>query len=361
MTCFGATASQDFWWKNNRIVRHEGIARNGIRLENLRPQFVPTLNEQTITGIYFDCSNKPTGPNKDNQYCDIYHACVFGKQQKTYVCAHNGEPFYYDENTQKCEFSSKNHSGCLSGNRWCNVYYRCFNKNKFEFLCAKMQSGGRLWWMEHSSSRYVSQSEAQCEWPCDTGRPCASPGGILIDDGSVRESPSEAQMVYDSCPKAKMRNPTSRKYAWSFLQVYGQKNTEKSDLYNSVSDDAKSGTISQTKLEYFFQNNSNDFNRMPDTENFCQGATDGTFVPNPLYCNLFHVCVKGFRKDFLCSKGSNSYDLWWNDATKQCEWPCKLKCDKKIFGSLNSAAEISAIDYSLNPVLCKINQKFNQL
>ncbi|RMZ94261.1 hypothetical protein BpHYR1_034115, partial [Brachionus plicatilis] len=203
------------------------------------PQFVPTVQEQTITGISFDCSNKPTGPNKDNQYCDIYHACVFGKQEKTYGCAQNGERFYYDETTQKCEFASKNPSGCTSGNyftpltqtnnqgnqqqtnnngygnsnnnnynyqqtnfmpqttrpvfftqpinqygnqnnfgnnnfqpsgqveqvepwkqyvrdneqfscsdkpdgfypsNWCNVYYRCFNKNKFEFLCAKMQS-----------------------------------------------------------------------------------------------------------------------------------------------------------------------------------------------------------------------------
>jgi hypothetical protein len=57
--------------------------------------------EILINGITFDCTNKPTGPNKDTRYCDIFHACVYGQQQKTYGCPQNGGRFYYDENTKK--------------------------------------------------------------------------------------------------------------------------------------------------------------------------------------------------------------------------------------------------------------------
>lgn len=61
----------------------------------------PIIAENLLNGIKFDCSNKPTGPNRDSKYCDIYHACVFGKQLKTYSCPHIGERFYFDEKSQR--------------------------------------------------------------------------------------------------------------------------------------------------------------------------------------------------------------------------------------------------------------------
>jgi hypothetical protein len=62
---------------------------------------VAPVTENLLTGIQFDCTNKPTGPNKDPNYCDVFHACVYGKQQKTYGCPQVGDRFYYDASTQK--------------------------------------------------------------------------------------------------------------------------------------------------------------------------------------------------------------------------------------------------------------------
>ena len=42
------------------------------------------------------------------------------------------------------------------------------------------------------------------------------------------------------------------------------------------------------------------------------------------YCNVFHRCVSGTRRDFRCPRATNTpYDLWWNQQTQQCDWPCK--------------------------------------
>jgi hypothetical protein len=60
-----------------------------------------TLPENLITGISFDCTGKPTGPNRDTKYCDIFHACVYGQQQKTYACPQIGDRFFFDQATQR--------------------------------------------------------------------------------------------------------------------------------------------------------------------------------------------------------------------------------------------------------------------
>jgi len=525
-------STQDFSWKNNRIVKQDSLGGYGNipsahpqpqpqpqQPASQEPQFVPTVQEQTISGISFDCTGKPTGPNKDTQYCDIYHACVFGKQQKTYGCAQNGERFYYDEKTQKCEFASKNPSGCSSGSyytpltpsaqngggygnqqlpqpipsnngnngynnyqqpsfpvhptqapqpfapqttgqvpfnpygnqnnfgnnnnnnqpqeevepwklyvrqneqfacsdksdgfyasKWCNVYYRCFNKIKYEFLCAVMQSGERLWWMSHSTSQSVPQPQAQCQWPCDIGRPCSSPGGILkVNGNSVSDSTSDAQRILDACPKPNSNNQNNNNGGYAqpsnggnnggYAQPsnggnnggYAQpSNGGNNGGYAQPSNGGNNGGYAQpsnggnnggfgsygSNSNYNSypsqggnggnggngqtgEDNSNDLFRIPDSDNVCQGVSDGSFVSNPKYCNVFHVCVKGVRKDFLCAKGSSTYDLWWNDATRQCEWPCKLQCSKQIFGSSSSAAEIATMDRNLNPALCGGNSNGN--
>lgn len=68
--------------------------------------------EKLVGGIKFDCSSRPTGHWRDSIYCDIFHACVFGHQRKTYSCPFVGEYTYFDEFTHRCEFLRANPSGC---------------------------------------------------------------------------------------------------------------------------------------------------------------------------------------------------------------------------------------------------------
>jgi len=37
-------------------------------------------------------------------------------------------------------------------------------------------------------------------------------------------------------------------------------------------------------------------------------------------------------------------DLWWNDATKRCDWPCQVQCSKEIFDDEKNAAAIRELD-----------------
>lgn len=60
-----------------------------------------TEDQNLITGISFDCSGKVSGFYRDTRYCDVFHACVYGKQLKTYPCPQVGDKFYFDEKTQK--------------------------------------------------------------------------------------------------------------------------------------------------------------------------------------------------------------------------------------------------------------------
>ena len=70
--------------------------------------------ENTIGGISFDCRFRPTGHWRDNQFCDVFHACVHGYQRKTYSCPIVGERTYFDEVTQRCEFVHLNPQVCAS-------------------------------------------------------------------------------------------------------------------------------------------------------------------------------------------------------------------------------------------------------
>lgn len=74
--------------------------------------------ENLIGGVPFDCSYKPTGHWRDSKYCDIFHACVYGQQRKSYACPFVGERTYFDEVSRKCEFARLNPFSCSS-----NTYY----------------------------------------------------------------------------------------------------------------------------------------------------------------------------------------------------------------------------------------------
>ena len=60
-----------------------------------------------------------------------------------------------------------------------------------------MPNGARLWWVQHGSPQGVPQETAACTWPCETGRRCASSGGIIVDSGStISESQQEAETIF---------------------------------------------------------------------------------------------------------------------------------------------------------------------
>jgi hypothetical protein len=98
------------------------------------------------------------------------------------------------------------------------------------------------------------------------------------------------------------------------------------------------------------EDSSEDIFRLPSTFNSCSGVQGTVFQEDATFCNVFHVCYGGVRKDFLCAKAThNQYELWWNSEKNSCDWPCKVKCEnKKVFGSTNTAFEIQAFDFRLN-------------
>ncbi len=191
--------------------------------------------------------------------------------------------------------------------RWCNVFYRCFIGVKTEFLCPKMLNSDRLWWVQHGSSQETPQNSAACVWPCETRKQCMSPGGSIIEtvDGNYEESPYEADRVWRASNCASERSST------------------------------------------------NDIFKIPDQDFSCIGLPEGNFYGSK-YCNVFHRCTNGKRKDFQCAKATNSpYDLWWNEETNQCDWPCKVSCNKPVYGSPKLASEIQNEDRSLNEEECR--------
>ena len=76
------------------------------------------IMENLIGGIPFDCRGRATGHYRDTRFCDIFHACVYGVQRKTYACPIVGDRTYFDETTKRCEFITRTSGGCLN-----NAYY----------------------------------------------------------------------------------------------------------------------------------------------------------------------------------------------------------------------------------------------
>ncbi|RNA11164.1 hypothetical protein BpHYR1_037554 [Brachionus plicatilis] len=84
-------------------IKHETLTSNGQKLvENL------------IGGVVYNCAEKPTGHFRDAHFCDVFHACVFGQQQKSYACPYVGEAQYFDDETRKCEFVRSKPDACAS-------------------------------------------------------------------------------------------------------------------------------------------------------------------------------------------------------------------------------------------------------
>lgn len=97
-----------------QVINQQGMQANGpypIKQETIT-NTGEKIVENLIGGIPFDCTTKPTGHWRDGKFCDIFHACVYGQQRKTYVCPIVGERTYFDEVTKRCEFLNQNPSAC---------------------------------------------------------------------------------------------------------------------------------------------------------------------------------------------------------------------------------------------------------
>lgn len=355
----------------NLLILLIGYVSAMISVEKEQSVTTSQQEELLIVGIPFDCTNKPTGFYKDPKYCDIFHVCVGFVQRKTYGCPQSGNRFYYDESLKMCEFKSRNPNGCplntyyqqvipqkqidtspvtnepvqpwkqfirqldteftcqgksdgFFPSRWCNVFYRCASGTRFEFLCAKQTSGDRLWWNDHSTkSQSLGKKIAECSFPCDINRECKSPGGILIEKNNgtvITESKADANQILETC-KANKNNK-------------GDLTTDKSgDTFQLPSDDQLESTS-------------------------CLDKPDGSFQSDDKYCNVFHVCYAGTKRDFLCAKAINSdYELWWDASKNRCDWPCKVKCQKQVFGGSKSAAAIQRRDNIINAADCQVSIK----
>jgi hypothetical protein len=92
----------------------------------------------------------------------------------------------------------------------------------------------------------------------------------------------------------------------------------------------------------------------------CDGKPSGYYESE--WCNVFFRCVDGKRIDTRCSGTGDSthYDLWWEhqnvsydalnpvvflgpDEEAKCEWPCRVKCDKKVWLAAGKYVDSSVI------------------
>ena len=93
----------------------------------------------------------------------------------------------------------------------------------------------------------------------------------------------------------------------------------------------------------------------------CYGKPSGYYESE--WCNVFYRCVDGKRIDTRCGTGGNGdlhYDLWWEhqnvsydplnpvvflgpDDEAKCEWPCRVKCEKKVWSAPGQVLESSFI------------------
>jgi len=81
-----------------------------------------------------------------------------------------------------------------------------------------------------------------------------------------------------------------------------------------------------------------------DSDVSCNGQANDVFLSSR-YCNVFHRCLSGSRFDFRCARAdnsSNSYDLWWNQQTNLCDWPCRVQCSNQLFNSSASAQQVQS-------------------
>lgn len=204
--------------------------------------------------------------------------------------------------------------------RWCNVFYRCFLGVKTEFFCPKMLNSDRLWWIQHNSPQETPQTSAACVWPCESKKKCQSPGGLIIEVGvgKYEESTSEVDRVWR----------------------------------------ASSCSSETNRLSDMFKLADNKGENSQQADSACMGVSEDQFFGSK-YCNVFHRCTGGKRKDFQCPPATptSTYQLWWNEEKGHCDWPCKIQCNKAVYGTSRSASDIQNEDRQLNIDECRMASK----
>ena len=246
--------------------------------------------------------------------------------------------------------------------RWCNVFYRCFSGIANIFLCPAQRNGGRLWWPQHGTAQSLPEEQAQCTYPCDTGRRCTSAGGVLVDTGNpVTESQQEAETAFQRSACSNQTNtlglPTSFVSQPNTNPSSGSQNQgPQSSVFSSgtgvsggvsASGSGGTGAAGKTHRSFVFSPSLHPFRSFARLGTFtvnsnvnCNNQANNAYLSSP-FCNVFHQCIDGTRVDFRCARANNaSQDLWWNQETRLCDWPCRVQCNGQIYGSSATAQQI---------------------
>ncbi len=309
-----------------------------------------------------------------DKYCNLFHSCILGKYQM-YSCVAMGTSdrtsfFYYTNgdcsspNVDQCgpnksiypysklfpdlvfnNFRILNETTqlytvksikplplspkCVQKDKYimpdinyCNVYYECMNGNLLAYVCVDHVSG--------NMSGIYDNANKKCK-------------AFNIKD----------------CPSGSLYTPESETLE-NNDEIHMNKKEEEKEIVSTT-----------FRAEITF---------ITDSNFSCAGLRDAYYESE--YCNVYYRCVNGKRIDSRCSSGkvfgSNvEYDLWWvfqnitfdsaspyefkgDDSEAQCEFPCKVKCNKKIWTESESQVWTSIVekDLELHPE-CILNEVKN--
>jgi hypothetical protein len=104
MNLFGFDNNNNNNNNNNNQLKEKKITLN----KSLQPKYSnfillppPIHNQKVVVNVPFDCKGRIDGHWRDTRYCDVFHACVAGVQQRSYACYQVGQRFYFDDASQK--------------------------------------------------------------------------------------------------------------------------------------------------------------------------------------------------------------------------------------------------------------------
>ena len=404
-----------------------------------------THSQQVLTNIPFDCKGRLDGFWRDTRYCDVFHACVAGEQKRSYGCPQVGERFYFDDQTQKCEFASQNAGGCsanqyygsitgaatvpgsqlsTAGNSRLSLSMAETSNSSFQIRSAfgsmeSLRSVARtiylFEWVKtnveklDADSLFIFQTKATDSMPVD-GATCSTVASVALPtffsarpNATGDGSGGRSMELLKLCLRPKRNAPIlatrvdAAQVLVAFLwtrQIRCPRVSKKlKRLFNDRpvrirpirSDFHLVPSLSQTRIlpavvqiravsprpvstpvresveasmlvphQAQAEQVKPSLLRLPSigfvglgtfTVNSnvnCNNQANNAYLSSP-FCNVFHQCIDGTRVDFRCARANNaSQDLWWNQETRLCDWPCRVQCNGQIFGSTMTAQQISS-------------------
>lgn len=330
-----------------------------------------------------------------DKYCNLYHSCILGKYQM-YACLSIGEFdrtsfFYYTNgncgsaNARKCGINKSVYDyDRLFPNRMgqlINIDLPVQTSERFISKVASSVSTVTL----HETYGPVIQIKNNPEYAPD----CSNNEFLVADKQfcnlfyECKNSELSSFICIDNATgqlngifdiKMKKCLPLNMTQCLT-NEIYNPAKEDIENILNKTDENTDDLLSSQTTTkteDSTFRTNSN-FS--------CYGRKNGYYESE--WCNVFFQCYSGKRIDTRCSPSlshSPDYDLWWvhqnaeydslmplrmegSDGEARCEWPCKIKCQKKIWtessiGEEKSYKSILQIDTELRPEC--FSEKINQ-